>query len=105
MNKTKGANIMGDFFEEFGTKLTSVAKDIGKRTEDEIEVQKIKANIRSMERANHRDFADMGKFIYNKFMEQEVIDTELVVFCEEIEKRLEVIEKEQKMIEKIRGDI
>lgn len=96
---------MNEFLEDFSTKITSVAKELGRKTEDEIEVQKIKANIRSMERANNRDYVDMGKFLYNKFIEQEEIDPELLMFCEEIEKRLEVIEKEQKMIEKIRGDI
>ena len=96
---------MGEFFEDFGTKLGAVAKDLGKKTEDEIEIQKRKANIRSMTRANNRDYADMGKFLYNKFVEKEEIEPELVMFCEEIEKRLEVIEKEQEMIEKIRGDI
>lgn len=95
---------MGDFFEDFGTKLTNAAKDLSKKTEDEIEVQKLKADIRSMDRANCRDYADMGKFIYHKFAEGEEIDTELLIFCEEIEKRLNVIKKDQSVIERIKED-
>ena len=43
---------MADFFEELGKKISDVASDIGKKTEDTIEIQKLKSNIRGLQRAN-----------------------------------------------------
>ena len=38
---------MADFFEQLGKKISDVAEDFGKKTEDTIEIQKIKGDIRS----------------------------------------------------------
>ena len=40
---------MADFFEELGKKISDVASDIGKKTEDTIEIQKLKSNIRGLD--------------------------------------------------------
>ena len=39
---------MADFFEQLGKKISDVAEDFGKKTEDTLEVQRIKSQIRSM---------------------------------------------------------
>lgn len=93
---------MSDFFEELGKRITEVAEDIGKKTEDTIEVQKIKSQMRSLKRANERDFAAMGKKIYEKFKDGEVADTDCIKFCEAIEKREEQLEENEEQLEKIR---
>ena len=54
---------MADFFEDLGKRISDVANDIGKRTEDTIEVQKIKSKIRSLRRANERDFIEIGRMV------------------------------------------
>ena len=46
---------MADFFEQLGKKISDVAEDFGKKTEDTLEVQRIKSQIRSLDRANERD--------------------------------------------------
>ena len=43
---------MADFFEGLGKRLSDVASDIGKKTGDTLEIQKIKGDIRSLKRAN-----------------------------------------------------
>ena len=45
---------MADFFEQLGKKISDVAEDFGKKTEDTLEVQRIKSQIRSLDRANER---------------------------------------------------
>ena len=40
---------MADFFEQLGKKISDVAEDFGKKTEDTLEVQRIKSQIRSLE--------------------------------------------------------
>ena len=46
---------MVDFFEDLGRKISDVANDIGKKTEDTIEIQKLKSDMRTLRRANDRD--------------------------------------------------
>ena len=45
---------MADFFEDLGRKISDVANDIGKKTEDTIEIQKLKSDMRTLRRANDR---------------------------------------------------
>lgn len=78
---------MADFFEQLGKKISDVAEDFGKKTEDTLEVQRIKSQIRSLDRANERDYIEIGKKIYEKFKAGEVADLEYIALCESIEKR------------------
>ena len=80
---------MADFFSVLGKKISDVAEDLGKKTEDTVEIQKIKSNIRSLKRANERDFMDIGKMVYDKFHDGEISDIDYVTLCEAIEKREE----------------
>lgn len=54
---------MVDFFEDLGRKISDVANDIGKKTEDTIEIQKLKSDMRTLRRANDRDLMDMGRMV------------------------------------------
>lgn len=60
---------MVDFFEDLGRKISDVANDIGKKTEDTIEIQKLKSDMRTLRRANDRDLMDMGRMVYDKFVQ------------------------------------
>ena len=81
---------MADFFEQ-----------LGKKTEDTLEVQRIKSQIRSLDRANERDYIEIGKKIYEKFKAGEVADLEYIALCESIEKREEEAVQCQEEIRKI----
>ena len=92
---------MADFFEQLGKKISDVAEDFGKNTEDTLEVQRIKSQIRSLDRANERDYIEIGKKIYEKFKAGEVADLEYIALCESIEKREEEAVQCQEEIRKI----
>ena len=79
--------------------------DLEKKTEDTLEVQKIKSNIRSLKRANERDFMDIGKMVYEKFHDGEISDIDYVTLCEAIEKREEEIERKEEEVKKIKGTL
>lgn len=96
---------MADFFEDLGKRISNVANDLGKLTEDTLEVQKRKSDIRSMKRANERDFIDIGKMIYEKFQKGEISDTDCITLCEAIEKRDTEIEKQEEEISRIREGV
>lgn len=94
---------MADFFSVLGKKISDVAEDLEKKTEDTLEVQKIKSNIRSLKRANERDLIDIGKMVYDKFHNGEVSDIDYIVLCEAIEKREEEIARQEEEVKKIKG--
>ena len=96
---------MADFFSVLGKKISDVAEDLEKKTEDTLEVQKIKSNIRSLKRANERDFMDIGKMVYEKFLDGEISDIDYVTLCEAIEKREEEIERQEEEVKKIKGTL
>ena len=96
---------MADFFSVLGKKISDVAEDLGKKTEETVEVQKIKSEIRSLNRANERDLIDIGKMVYEKFQEGAVADTDYITLCEAIEKREEEIERKEDEVKKIKGTL
>ena len=96
---------MADFFSVLGKKISDVAEDLEKKTEDTLEVQKIKSNIRSLKRANERDFMDIGKMVYDKFHDGEISGIDYVTLCEAIEKREEEIERQEEEVKKIKGTL
>lgn len=95
---------MTDFFDDLGKRIGEAAGDIGRKAEEAIEVQRIKSDIRSLKRGNERDYADMGKLVYRKFKEHEVLDLELIPFCEAVEKREERIEEQKEKISRIKEE-
>ena len=95
---------MADFFSVLGKKISDVAEDLGKKTEETVEVQKIKSDIRSLKRANERDFIDIGKMVYEKFHDGEISDIDYVTLCEAIEKREAEIGRKEDEVKKIKGN-
>ena len=105
---------MADFFgnlkgslkgnlENLGKTLSDTAEAVSKKTKEEVEVQKIKSQVRGMERSNERDFQDIGKMIYDKFKKGEVVDTAFIELCEAIEGREQAIEEASKKIAELKG--
>ena len=95
---------MADFFEGLGKRLSDVASDIGKKTGDTLEIQKIKGDIRSLKRANERELIDIGRMIYEKSEAGGVSDMGCVETLEGVEKRDTEIEKQEAMIARIQGE-
>ena len=93
---------MADFFEDLGKKITEVADDIGRMAGDTIETQKIKSQIRSLKRANDKDYMDIGRMVYEEFQDGELSGTDYITICEAIEKREEEIERKETELERFK---
>lgn len=94
---------MKEFFEDLGKIITETAGNVGKKTEEVMEVQKLKSQIRSLERSNQGDLTDLGKIIYERFRKEEAVDGELEVICEEIRKRRMIIVAFEKKLADMKG--
>ena len=94
---------MKEFFEDLGKRITETAGAVTKKTEEVMEVQKLKSQIRSLERSNQGDLTDLGKIIYERFRKEEAVDGELEVICEEIRKRRMIIVAFEKKLADMKG--
>ncbi|MGO5052771.1 zinc ribbon domain-containing protein [Lachnospiraceae bacterium LCP25S3_G4] len=94
---------MKEFFEDLGKKITETAETVGKKTEEMVEIQRIRSQIRTMERNNDRDWVDLGKMIYERFKDGAVIDGEYLELCQEIGKRVDSITEFEKQIADLKG--
>lgn len=116
---------MVEFFENLGEIISDKAKVVGKKTEEivevvskktgevvdvvakkteqTVEVQKIKGQIRTMERNNERDYQDIGKMVYDKFKNGVEIEDAYRELCEAIKAREEEIEKAKESVAELKG--
>lgn len=101
---------MQEFMNELGKKVTDVVKKIEKsteplvkKTEEMVEVQKVKSQIRALENNNEVDLFDLGEIVFAKYKDSLVIDEDFVAICEEIEERLEKIEELEKQVVELKG--
>ena len=95
---------MDDFFSTLGKRISDTVDEFGKKAEDTLEIQKPKGDIYSLKRENSRDFADIGKKVYEHFKNAEEVGEEYLSFCEEIEKREEKIQELNRTISRIKGE-
>lgn len=75
-----------DFFDGLRQTLTETVEVVGKKTEDLVEVQKLRNKLRNVQRDMDQDYRKLGKLIYHRFVNGEVMDEELAAVCDEIMK-------------------
>lgn len=105
---------MTEFFEKWKGIITEKAKVVTKKTgevvevvadktEQVIEIQKLRNQIHVMERNNDRDFKHIGKMIYHKHQKKEILDDCYVELCDAITERNVSIEELKAQVAKIKG--
>ena len=92
-----------NFFEDVRKTVSDTADSVVKKTSAAIEVSKIRSEIRTLEKSNDRDYADMGKMVFEKFQLGEIPNEALIPFCTEIEGREATISEYQLEIERIKA--
>lgn len=78
---------MKELFDDIVEKLSGAAEQVGKKANEVIETQKIKNQIRVLEKNNRRDLRDLGRLIYEKYKSGEVIEEAYLELCESISER------------------
>ena len=88
--------------KRFGKKvagsLQEAADTVTKKTEEAVNTQKIKSEISRLGRANEKDFAEMGRLVYEIYKKGEMEDADLRAISEEIEKREILISEKQEAL-------
>ena len=89
---------MSDFFDTIGKRISDTVDDLGKKAGDTIDIQKKKNEIYGLKRDSERDMTEIGRLVYERFKQGEVVDTD---FIEKREEQTEVCEQE---IARIKGE-
>jgi uncharacterized phage infection (PIP) family protein YhgE len=96
---------MKTFFEDLGKKIGETAETVTNKAGEAVEVQRLRNQIRALERGNESDYAELGRMIYEHYKDGEVVDAEAIGLCEAIQNRDESITKYVQQISEVKGDI
>ena len=94
----------GDFFTDFGETISKAAKDLGNRADSFVETQKIRAKILSEQKMIDKDFSDLGKMIYKRYVDGEPLDETMAEVCEDVTQRKIAIAAHREIIAKMNGE-
>ena len=75
------------------------------RAREAVEVQKIKNQIRVLERGNESAYIALGQIIYRHYKNSEFVDSEAIGIYRQSRTEKESIEKYEQQISKVRGDV
>ena len=96
---------MKDFFEDLGKRLGETAEAVTNKAGEAVEVQRLRSQIRSLEKENEKDLAEIGRMIYRQYQKKESVDAEAEAYCEAIESREESIREYRRKIIRVRGGV
>lgn len=94
---------MKSFFEDLGKKIGETTETVTSKAGEMMEIQRLRGQIRTLERGNEADMLEMGRFMYEKYRAGEEMDEQVQMLCEKIDNRTESIERHQAKIKEIKG--
>lgn len=89
---------MDAFFENLGKKVGQTMNTVGKKTDNFIDVQKLKNKASTLERQCEKCRMDIGEIIFQRFLAGDLQDAELIPLCEELTQTKKELEKYQEAI-------
>ena len=91
-------------FDDLGKKLNETVESFSSLAGKGIEIQKLKNQIRNLERGNDHDMESLGRIIYQDFLDGVSVDEKVVELCEAIKSREEGINDALNKINVIKGE-
>lgn len=73
-----------DFFDGLRQTLTETAEAVSKKTEELVEIQKLRSRIRGAQRDVQQEYKKIGEMVYRRFVDGEEMDEETAQMCEHI---------------------
>ena len=95
---------MKAFFEDLGKRLGETAETVTTKAGEAMEIQKLKSQIRTLERGNDTDLIDLGQIIYQRCLDGEAVGEEASGLCEAIQSRKDSIAEYEQNISDVKGD-
>lgn len=95
---------MRNFLEDLGKRLGETAENVTNKAGEAMEIQKLKSQIRTLERENDNDLAELGLAVYDQFKAGTEVGEEAAGLCEAIQSREESIAECMQKISDVKGD-
>lgn len=73
---------MKSFFEDLGKKIGETTETVTSKAGEMMEIQRLRGQIRTLERGNEADMLEMGRFLYEKYQAGEAMDEQVQMLCE-----------------------
>ena len=73
-----------DFFGNLSKTLKKTVDTVGKKTDEFVEIQKIRTRQHALEDQIEKNYQDIGQIIYNRYLNGEAFDENLAGFCKDI---------------------
>lgn len=70
-----------EFLDNLRQTITGTAEAVGKKTEDLLEIQKLRSRIRNAQRNVELDYKKLGEIIYQRYVSGADLDEELAEVC------------------------
>lgn len=87
-----------EFLDDLGRKLSGAAEVVGKKANEVTGIAKLKNQIYSLEREIDRDFTEIGKKVYERYLETQEAEEPYRNLCE-------TIAQEEILIDQYKGEI
>ncbi len=97
--------VMGSIFEDLGKKLEETAGIVTNKAGEAMEIQKLKSQIRTLEKGNDNDLVDLGLAVYEQFKAGDAVGEEAAILCEAIQDREATIAEYLQKINDLKGDL
>ncbi len=82
-----------NFFKNLKQAFTETAEVVTKKTEDVVEIQKLRSKIHNAKKNVEVDYKKLGTIIYQRYLSGEAVDEELANICVAIDDMLAEVEK------------
>ena len=73
-----------DFFGNLSKTLKKTVDTVGKKTDEFVEIQKIRTRQHALEDQIEKNYQDIGQIIYNRYLNGEAFDENLAGICKDI---------------------
>ncbi len=91
-------------FEDLGKRINETVETLSSKTEEAVEIQKLKNQIRGLEKENQNDLARLGRKVYEQFKAGEMPDEDSAAICEAVSGREADIAEYKQKVMGMKGD-
>lgn len=91
-------------FEDLGKRINETVETVSSKTGEAVEIQRLKNQVRGLEKENQSDLAELGRKVYEQFKAGEVLDEASAALCEAVSGREVSIAGYKQKIMEMKGD-
>ena len=86
---------MSELFNTLKEQIKGFAGSVSKKTGEVVDTQKLKSQIRSLEKGNAQDYEELGRMVFEKYSNGEAVSADASALCETIRERTRMGMKER----------